>query len=335
MKIANRDSNAARLQASDDSVSLNRLNLNLLPSLKALLDTRNVSEAAKLLCVTQPTMSRNLAQLRENLCDPILVRRGNHTQLSEMARTIHPQVNRLVVEASTIFENANFDPQTTSRHFCIAGNYSAVEQVFPKLLCDLHKEVPNFTFEVELLCESAIERLHGGEIDLAVGYSGMPPAGLRSHEVLHYHLSCLMSREHPLANRSFMVEELTEYPHLIHTSGCSLAPNIQAYYRRLGIKPALSSPSFSAAQEILANSDFLCFHTCVRGGYDHRLVARQVPDVAPEVDCRLVWPEYWNANRSHRWLRDRVFREINQLLAAMDNVVPASANSWVAQEFYD
>ena len=307
---------SGRSSGNSGDISLNRLNLNLLPSLKALLDTRSVTEAARQLCVTQPTMSRNLAQLRENMCDPLLVRSGNRTTLSELAEAIHPRVNRLVVEAATIFENATFDPLTTSRHYRIAGNYIAVEKILPQAICELRQLAPNFTFDIELLNEHAIEKLHSGEIDLAIGYSGLPPAGLRSQEVMRYRLACLMRADHPLADRVFTMEELKEFPHMVQTSGCMMAPQVQDFYKRVGIQPRMSSPSFAATKSILAGSDFICFHTPLNEVVDERLVVREIPDESPEVEHRIVWPEYWNANRSHRWLRDQLYQCVGRVLEA-------------------
>ena len=96
-------------------MNLYRLNLNLLPGLKALLDTQSVSKAAKQMHVTQSAMSRTLAQLRESLNDPILVRQGNRIFLSEKAISLKEDVNRVVTEACTIFENQQFDPSTTRK----------------------------------------------------------------------------------------------------------------------------------------------------------------------------------------------------------------------------
>ncbi len=128
-------------------MNLYRLNLNLLPGLKALLDTQSVSLAAKQMHVTQSAMSRTLAQLREALNDPILVRQGNRIFLSEKALALKDDVNRVVTEASTIFENQQFDPWITEKNFTIAGTYIVLEQILPQILHQFWKQAPNFNFE--------------------------------------------------------------------------------------------------------------------------------------------------------------------------------------------
>ena len=48
-------------------------NLNLLTTLKVLLETRHVGRAAEQLCLSQPSISKQLAQLRRDFADPLLV----------------------------------------------------------------------------------------------------------------------------------------------------------------------------------------------------------------------------------------------------------------------
>ena len=68
---------------------LKDVNLNMLTALKILLEERNVSTAAVKLNTSQPTMSRNLSQLREYFNDPLLVRSGKEYVLTEKAKDVH------------------------------------------------------------------------------------------------------------------------------------------------------------------------------------------------------------------------------------------------------
>ncbi|QSA19978.1 LysR family transcriptional regulator, partial [Vibrio furnissii] len=51
-------------------------NYKLLPALMALLETRNLTDAARRLNVTQPAMSKALRLIRDEFQDPILIRDG-------------------------------------------------------------------------------------------------------------------------------------------------------------------------------------------------------------------------------------------------------------------
>ncbi|WP_175691880.1 helix-turn-helix domain-containing protein, partial [Burkholderia anthina] len=53
---------------------MSELDLNLIPYLVALDETRNVSRAGDLLGVSQPRVSAALGRLREHFGDPLFVR---------------------------------------------------------------------------------------------------------------------------------------------------------------------------------------------------------------------------------------------------------------------
>ena len=65
---------------------MNRVDLNLLVYLDALLRERNVTQAANQLNLSQPAMSNGLRRLRELFDDPLLVRTSDGMTPTELAR---------------------------------------------------------------------------------------------------------------------------------------------------------------------------------------------------------------------------------------------------------
>ena len=73
-------------------MDINRIDLNLLVYLDALLRERNVTRAAHQLNLSQPAMSNGLRRLRELFDDPILVRTSEGMQPTERALELEPIV---------------------------------------------------------------------------------------------------------------------------------------------------------------------------------------------------------------------------------------------------
>ena len=77
---------------------LRRYDLNLLLSLHALLNTRNVTQAGDWLGVTQPAMSSDLRRLRQMFKDELLVRIGREYQLTPLASSLVEPLTHAVVD---------------------------------------------------------------------------------------------------------------------------------------------------------------------------------------------------------------------------------------------
>ena len=71
-------------------MNINRVDLNLLVYLDALLRERNVTQAANQLNLSQPAMSNGLRRLRELFDDPLLVRTSDGMTPTERALELEP-----------------------------------------------------------------------------------------------------------------------------------------------------------------------------------------------------------------------------------------------------
>jgi DNA-binding transcriptional LysR family regulator len=81
----------------------NKIDLNLLITLNALLREKNVSKAAKILAISQSSASNALARLREIYNDPLLVRVGRSYDLSPLALQLVVPVQAASQDLNAIF----------------------------------------------------------------------------------------------------------------------------------------------------------------------------------------------------------------------------------------
>ncbi|MGL4892577.1 MAG: LysR family transcriptional regulator, partial [Aeromonas veronii] len=99
-----------------------RANLNLLPTLKVLLETRNISRAAELLHLSQPSISKQLAQLRSEFDDELLVREGQRWLLTPRAELLAAQLADSLGALERLYEAPGFDPSRCERVFRLASS---------------------------------------------------------------------------------------------------------------------------------------------------------------------------------------------------------------------
>lgn len=146
-----------------------RLDLNLLVALDALLTERSVSLAADRLCLSQSATSSALGRLREYFGDDLLVLKGRQMVLTTRAeQLIEP--TRAVLEQirATIAIAPDFDPATCDRQIrFMASDYTIEVLLAPALahFCDI---APHMRFEIQGMSHSPVEHLERGLIDLLV-----------------------------------------------------------------------------------------------------------------------------------------------------------------------
>jgi len=147
----------------------NRLDLNLLVVLDALLRERSVTRAARSLHLSQPAMSASLARLRAYFNDDILVPQGKRMLPTAHAQHLAPLVAKALADIEMrIMCAAVFDPETSQRRFRVcASDYVTVVLLQP-LLKQLEKAAPGICIEISAPSPEAAQELERGEIDFAL-----------------------------------------------------------------------------------------------------------------------------------------------------------------------
>ena len=96
------------------------LDLNLLVALDALLGEQSVTRAADVLQRSQPALSASLKRLRHQFQDDLLVRVGNHHELTPLATQLKARLAMVMADVERLFATrARFDPMTSTRQFVL------------------------------------------------------------------------------------------------------------------------------------------------------------------------------------------------------------------------
>jgi DNA-binding transcriptional LysR family regulator len=145
------------------------LDLNLLRALSVLLVERNVTRAAKILHVTQPTVSGMLARLRDIFDDPLFVRTSHGLLPTPRALEIEPAVLALIRDAEALVSSEEFDPAESTATTMFSVNDYMQSAVMVPLLSDLRSSAPNMKIGIRNLEVSGLSSmLMRGDIDMAI-----------------------------------------------------------------------------------------------------------------------------------------------------------------------
>ncbi|WP_311267877.1 LysR family transcriptional regulator [Sphingobium sp. WCS2017Hpa-17] len=146
-----------------------RLDLNLLVALDALLSERSVSLAADRICLSQSATSSALGRLREYFADDLLVQKGRQMVLTARAEGLVDPVRAVLEQIrTTIAVPPPFDPATSDRTIRIMASDYMTEVLLAGAMTDLQRQAPGMRFEIQSLTEVLLESLERGAIDLLV-----------------------------------------------------------------------------------------------------------------------------------------------------------------------
>ena len=146
-----------------------RLDLNLLVALDALLDEKSVSAAAERICLSQSATSSALGRLREYFGDELLVQKGRKMVLTTRgAELIDPVRDVLQQIRTTIARAPEFDPILSDRNVRIMASDYTMSVLLTKALQGLTVEAPNMTFHITAMADNLTQSLERGDIDLII-----------------------------------------------------------------------------------------------------------------------------------------------------------------------
>ncbi|WP_373987211.1 LysR family transcriptional regulator [Duganella sp. BuS-21] len=147
----------------------NKLDLNLLVALNALLSERNISRAAEKLFLSQPATSGALSRLRAYFNDELLVPSGRQLMLTPRAKDLIEPVREVLMRIdTTIAAQPQFDPASETRVFTLLVSDYTTAVLIPKLLAELYREAPNMRISLRDQSERPSEVLEQGEADFLV-----------------------------------------------------------------------------------------------------------------------------------------------------------------------
>jgi DNA-binding transcriptional LysR family regulator len=147
----------------------NKLDLNLLVALNALLAERSISRAAEKIFLSQPATSNALARLRAYFNDDLLVSSGRQLLLTPRAKELIEPVREVLMRIdSTIAAQPQFNPAQETRTFTFLVSDYTTSVLLPALLETLFRQAPGLRVALRDQTDKAGEVLEQGEADFLV-----------------------------------------------------------------------------------------------------------------------------------------------------------------------
>lgn len=292
-------------------INLNRLDLKLLLTLDVLLREHNVTRAAQRLNLSQPSVSVQLARLREIFDDPLLLPGPRGMQPTVRADELREPLRQALEALERAVSPVNaFDPARASVTWRVAATDYTESAVLLPLLSTLRRDAPASRLAVFELNPGQIKRqAEQGDIDLFFHLREGAPASLHQRLLFTERYVLAGRLGHPALKRRPSLKQFCQLEHVIVSpegGGFQAATDDALAARGLTRNVVLSVPHFLFMLDALARTDLVAV-------LPERLVATtgalQVVDPPVELagfDMLMLWHERLHRDPGHKWLRQQI-----------------------------
>jgi DNA-binding transcriptional LysR family regulator len=289
-----------------------KLDLNLLVVLDALLQDKSVSAAAERLNLSQSGASAALARLREFFEDDLLVPTGRTMNTTPRAdKLIEPVRFALDNIRDTILTPQIFDPSVSDRTITITAIDYVVQVLLTQAISTFAKEAPHMRFRIDTLTTDPVAMLQRGLTDIIIG------------------LDYIMSPEHPsewLYDERFVVinwkgntelkgpltrEVYEAAGHVCAMMGRQVPGFDETALRRLGIERRIEvyAPNYtSVARLVLGTNRIATIHERLAAQLKDTLPldVHELPFEFPTVREVIQWSSRNTADPAIAWVVSRI-----------------------------
>ena len=301
-------------------MNLNRIDLNLLVYLDALLRERNVTQAANTLNLSQPAMSNGLRRLRELFDDPLLVRTSEGMTPTERALELEPVVREVLTSIDrAVQQRSAFEPQDAHRVFRIMASDYAESTLLPTVLGKLRNLAPGLTLDIMTPSDVSFLDVERGKVDMVINRFDSMPQSFHQIHLWNDSFSCVLSPENPVLE-DFTLDNYLKANHVWVSKtgmgvGVGVNPDdvqrlgwVDAALNKLGKKRQIRvfTRHYQAAMTMAEQNDLIVTlptRAALLKLDNPRVVLRDPPLEIPPLELKMAWSPLLQHNPANKWLR--------------------------------
>jgi DNA-binding transcriptional LysR family regulator len=298
----------------------NDIDLNLFRVFQVIYRLRSISNSAKELHVSQPTISKALNKLRQLFDDQLFVFTSKEMQPTEFAQKIFASIsNGLDILENTIHENRQFNPIEGAHVFRIGMSDYTEIVLLPHLLNYLKKIETSIKIEIEhlplqrrhLALEDQITdiNIHGSITNI---YHQNYASAIYQKYLFEDHYVFVIGAQNSELSGQVSLEQLSKLRH----AKFGVSRIIDKLLSDQGLKRnvVLQVPHILVLPRIIADSDLIItIPEKLARDYEKQLPLKilEPPKPLPSLKFHMYWHEKNQKSSAHIWLRNLLI-EISQ-----------------------
>ncbi len=292
--------------------------------LEVLLREHSLTRSAKVLNVSQPALSKTLAQLRRHFGDPLFVRVALRMEPTPKALQLQAPVGAILDRVRMLrTDHVSFDPKTSSRtfNFCVVD--AGVIKLLPRLVTYLIKHAPNVRLRTMQLDAQHLEPwLESGSLDFAMGSFSTLVKGIRRQPLWTESYVSVVRNGHPRLNQRPSLAAFAAERHvLVSTLGTGHAHQLAERALETAVPPqniVCRVPMFIGAAVLAKHTDAVAtlpLSIATVLARDLGLTIVRAPIKLPRIEIYQYWHERFHRDPGNQWVRS-VFSTLFRKAAA-------------------
>ncbi|MDV5169618.1 LysR family transcriptional regulator [Photobacterium rosenbergii] len=284
---------------------LEDFDLNLLKLLRAVVETRNTSTAAEKLGISQTSVSRGLAKLRETFGDQLFIRKAHGVEPSELAEKLAEAADNMLNPVVNVLESyQSFEPKTFEGKVVIALELSLLEIFGTGIHQALNEALPKASLELIYWQQNSLQDILDRKIDYLIHFTLYPlPQDIYTHHLTDLEVCLVARKDHPVLSNSSEWEEIHHLP-LVRLIPGSIQSKHYAFdelYLNKGYTPKtiLVSHSLPVIIKKLENSDAIQFGSSYQQNYSDKLAFYPLPKMPEKLKIFSISGCYLQSKRGY------------------------------------
>ena len=254
------------------------------------------TRAAEELGISQPALSRAIANLEAELGQPVFERQGRRVALTDAGRLLQSRAAQVV----SLLEDAKNEitDDGESGRLRVAAIPTIAPYFLPGVLREFSRQHPQASVLIqEDVTENALRKCSQGEVDAAILALPVPARHLEVEELFEEELILVLPADHVLAKkRSLTMKDIEPYPFVLLDEAHCLTDSIVSFCRQSSFHPVVveRTNQLTTVQELVALGHGISMIPAMARELDSsdRRVYRSLSDVRPTRKIALCYNPY-------------------------------------------
>lgn len=220
------------------------MNLNQLYYFQKIAKLQHYHQAAKELNISQPSLSRSISNLEEELGVSLFQKNGRNIELTKYGRIFLEHVNRILDEINIAENKMKSLAGSRSGHIDIGYVFPLAKTYIPRMVRSFLNQEQNheitFSLSQEITSQLIVD-LKAEKYDIIFGSYVPEEPKIEFIPVVNQEMVIITPPEHPLKHKSSLVlEDLLSYPVIGYDRTSGLGQYTHSIYRQNHMNPSIA-----------------------------------------------------------------------------------------------